>query len=126
MQWTEERKPLEAWLWGLASVPAVWLIAFGLFVLRARLSLGRWPAPYQPDPKDLGFDFHYTAVVAGMPLMLAAVLARDGAHADAPSPICPPMVDSCCRDWPRWPARSCLPAPIQAASLRGLATSAFQ
>ncbi len=74
MRVTEEQKPLVVWMWGLASVPAVWLIAFGLFILRARLSLGQWPAPYQPDPKDLGFDFHYAAVVAGMPLMLAAVL----------------------------------------------------
>ena len=90
MQWTDERKPLEAWMWGLASVPAVWLSVFGLFILRARLSLGRWPAPYQPDPKDLGFDFHYTAVVAGMPFMLAAVLVVT---------VLTPMLQSASRWW---------------------------
>jgi hypothetical protein len=58
----------------LASAPAVWLLLFGLFVVRARLALDRWPAPYRPDPKDLGFDVHYAAVLVGMPLMFAAVL----------------------------------------------------
>jgi len=60
--------------WSLAATPTVWLLLFGLFVLRARLVLGRWPAPYQPDPKDLGFDFHHAAIVVGMPLMFTAVL----------------------------------------------------
>lgn len=28
------------------------------FVARARLELGYWPAPYRPDPKELGHDVH--------------------------------------------------------------------
>ena len=61
-------------MWSLASAPLAWLFLFGLFILRARLTLGRWPAPYQPDPKDLGFDLHHAAIVAGIPLMFTAVL----------------------------------------------------
>ena len=61
-------------MWSLASAPAAWLLLFGLFILRARVTLGRWPAPYQPDPKDLGFDVHHAAIVAGIPLMFTAVL----------------------------------------------------
>jgi hypothetical protein len=68
------RAPL-ALMWTLASVPVAWLLLFALFILRARLTLGRWPAPYQPDPKDLGFDLHHAALVAGFPLMFAAVLS---------------------------------------------------
>jgi hypothetical protein len=60
--------------WSLAAAPAAWLLLFALFVLRARLALGRWPAPYRPDPKDLGFSLHHTAIVVGMPLMFVAVL----------------------------------------------------
>lgn len=41
-----------AWLWS--------------FVLRAYLQLGRWPAPYRPDPKSLGFDVHYLVVTFGL------------------------------------------------------------
>lgn len=61
-------------MWTLASAPVAWLLLFGLFILRARTALGRWPAPYQPDPKELGFDLHYAAIVTGIPLMFAAVL----------------------------------------------------
>jgi hypothetical protein len=68
-------RPLAVWMWGLALVPAAWLLLFGLFVLRARLTLGQWPIPYRPDPKDLGFDYHYAAVLAGMPITFAAVFA---------------------------------------------------
>ena len=60
--------------WGLASAPVGWLLLFGLFILRARIALGRWPAPYQPDPRDLRFHLHHVAIVAGIPLMLAAAL----------------------------------------------------
>lgn len=61
-------------MWAVAATPIVWLLLFGLFILRTRVALGRWPAPYQPDPKDLGFVFHYAALMAGMPLMFAAML----------------------------------------------------
>jgi hypothetical protein len=66
---------LAAWMWGMALSPMAWLLVFALFVLRARLALGRWPLPYRPDPKDLGFDYHYALVVAGMPLICASVLS---------------------------------------------------
>ena len=68
------RTPLAILMWSLALAPVAWLLLFGLFILRARVALGRWPAPYQPDPKDLGFDLHHAAIVAGIPLMFTAVL----------------------------------------------------
>jgi len=68
------RTPLAVLMWSLALAPLAWLLLFGLFILRARVTLGRWPAPYQPDPRDLGFDLHHTAIVLGFPLMFAAVL----------------------------------------------------
>lgn len=68
------RPPLAILTLSLASAPVAWLLLFGLFILRARVTLGRWPAPYQPDPKDLGFDLHHAAIVAGIPVMFTAVL----------------------------------------------------
>lgn len=59
-------------VWTLACSPAVWFATFWLFVVRARLALGRWPAPYDPDPKDLGFSLHHVAIVAGMAGVFAA------------------------------------------------------
>jgi hypothetical protein len=61
-------------IWSLAATPFVWTILFWSFVLRARVALGHWPAPYQPDPKDLGFAVHYYLLLAGMPLALAAAI----------------------------------------------------
>ncbi len=61
-------------MWGFASTPVVWLVLFGVFILRARIALGRWPVPYQPDPNELGFDLHYMALVAGFPLMFVTTL----------------------------------------------------
>ena len=41
---------------GLYSlVPLGLLVALYSFVIRARLELGRWPTPMQPDPKSLSF-----------------------------------------------------------------------
>lgn len=68
------RTPLGALMWSLASAPLLWLLLFGAFILRARVALGRWPAPNQPDPKDLGFDLHHAAIMAGIPLLFTAVL----------------------------------------------------
>jgi hypothetical protein len=62
-------------LWMLALSPAAWLLFAGVFVLRARLALGRWPKPYEPDPKDLGFGLHYVAVQLGIPIMWAFSLS---------------------------------------------------
>lgn len=61
-------------IWSFAATPVLWAVLFWGFVLRARLSLGHWPAPYQPDPKDLGFVAHYYLLLVGMPLALAAAV----------------------------------------------------
>lgn len=61
-------------VWILALSPAAWFTAFWLFVLRARLILGHWPTPYNPDPKDLGFSCHRMAIVLGLPLFFATTL----------------------------------------------------
>jgi hypothetical protein len=59
--------------WTLAALPALWIGGFGAFLLRARWELGRWPFPGQPDPRNLGWDFHYILLVLGIPLIMAAV-----------------------------------------------------
>jgi membrane-associated PAP2 superfamily phosphatase len=59
----------------MASYPLAWLVLLYLFVIRARLELGHWPAPYQPDPKTLGFTFHHQAIWFGlMALPVVAIL----------------------------------------------------
>lgn len=70
----------------LAAYPLWWLAMFYLFVLRARWHLGYWPAPYHPDPKELGFTLHYSLVLlssmallpvaAGAALLLAVGKVR--------------------------------------------------
>jgi hypothetical protein len=57
------------------------LSLFWLFVLRARLELGFWPRPYNPDPKDLNFDLHTLALIGALlwallsaPAVLAALI----------------------------------------------------
>ncbi len=52
-----------------------YLALFYSFVLRARLALGYWPQPYQPDPKELGFGIHYMAALLGLPLWMVSPLA---------------------------------------------------
>jgi hypothetical protein len=74
MSATDRRQAMLLAVWGLAAIPFLWMAAFWTFVLRARVALGEWPAPYRPDPKDLGFDIHYVLLVAGMPLALAAAI----------------------------------------------------
>ena len=61
-------------VWGLALSPITWYVTFWLFVLRARMALGRWPAPYDPDPKDLGFGIHYMAIQLGTSWIISAML----------------------------------------------------
>lgn len=51
-----------------ACAPLVTLFIGASYVLRARLDLGRWPAPYHPDPKDLGFDLHHILWIEGLSL----------------------------------------------------------
>ncbi len=58
----------------LALSPTLWFAAFWLFVLRARLALGRWPFPYDPDPKDLGFSIHYYFLVLGFASVPASII----------------------------------------------------
>lgn len=41
------------------GLPSVALASFYGFVVRARFALDRWPEPYRPDPKALGFDEHH-------------------------------------------------------------------
>ena len=62
-------------LWLICLAPAGYLILFYSFVLRARLALGTWPQPYQPDPKDLGFVVHYAVVLLGLPLWMVSPMA---------------------------------------------------
>jgi len=49
-------------VWSTVLLPLAWLGLFWLYVLRARIELGGWPRPYQPDPKDLGFGLHYALI----------------------------------------------------------------
>ncbi len=60
-------------VWLLTVAPVWWAIAFWSFVLRARVALGYWPYPYNPDPKDLGFPVHYMVLLLGMPVTFTAV-----------------------------------------------------
>jgi hypothetical protein len=57
-----------------AVYPLLWLNAFALFVIRARLILGRWPSPYNPDPKDLGLSIHYGCLLWGLVAIVAVGL----------------------------------------------------
>ena len=60
--------------WLLSLVPVLWLVIVYGFVLRARLALGYWPSPYLPDPKDLGFNWHYSAIWVGIPAIIASAI----------------------------------------------------
>lgn len=71
--WPTRLRTLVVWLICLA--PAGYLILFYSFLLRARLALGTWPLPYQPDPKALGFDIHHAAVLLALPLWMASPMA---------------------------------------------------
>ena len=62
-------------LWLICLAPAGYLALFYSFVLRARLALGTWPQPYQPDPKELGFGVHHAAVLLGLPLWMVSPMA---------------------------------------------------
>ena len=73
------RAMLAPWLFRLLCLyPLAWALAFSAFVLRARLALGRWPAPNRPDPADPGFGVHQMALLLGEPglFVLPFVLLR--------------------------------------------------
>jgi hypothetical protein len=54
--------------------PALVVLNLFSFVLRARLQLGRWPEPYRPDPKSLGFDFHHDQIFFGLVAVLPVAM----------------------------------------------------
>ena len=58
----------------LALTPLASVALFYSYVVRARVALGRWPLPYRPDPKDLGFDLHRGLVAAGIDVVFAAAV----------------------------------------------------
>lgn len=57
-----------------AAYPLAWLALVYLFAVRARFQLGRWPAPYHPDPADLGFGIHHGSIDVGLMALPAAIL----------------------------------------------------
>lgn len=58
----------------LAWFPTAAILLFYSYVLRARLVLGYWPVPYQPDPKELGFIFHHIAIYLSFLLVGISVI----------------------------------------------------
>lgn len=58
--------------WLICGFPALWLTMLYTFVLRARVVLGVWPRPSHPDPKDLGFEWHYLIVMLVSLLLLCS------------------------------------------------------
>lgn len=63
---------LQAATWVLGLAPLLSPTLLYLFVLRARVELGRWPSFSNPDPKELGFDVHHSTWHLALPLELAA------------------------------------------------------
>lgn len=61
--------------WTITLMPSICLVLFYSFVLRARLVLGRWPIPYQPDPKSLGFLFHHLLNWLSFPALYLSTIA---------------------------------------------------
>lgn len=53
---------LERFISWCRLAPLLLILLFTGFCLRATLALGRLPTPYQPDPKDLDFDIHHSAI----------------------------------------------------------------
>ena len=63
-----------SWFAILSAIPATALAIFYTYVIRARLVLGHWPTPYNPDPKSLGFSVHYLAALILMPATFASAI----------------------------------------------------
>ena len=53
------RRFFDRLFWFLSGIPLGQLVLFYGFVLCARLSLGYWPTPYHPDPKDVDIYLYY-------------------------------------------------------------------
>jgi hypothetical protein len=58
----------------LTSIPALALVIFYSFVIRAYMVLGKWPVFNTPDPKNLNFDIHRIIVYLGLMLPFAAFI----------------------------------------------------
>lgn len=65
---------VRTWYWPFVLAPWATLALFLTYVVRARLVLGHWPQPYNPDPKELGFVLHRWAVLVAWVWQLAASL----------------------------------------------------
>jgi hypothetical protein len=66
---TSAHRAVTAVHWLLMTSGIVFLIVSVGFVLRARVSLGFWPQYNTPDPKELGYTLHLTAIVAAFILV---------------------------------------------------------
>ena len=62
-------------LFACALVPVAGLVLLYSFAVRARLALGKWPLPYSPDPKNLGFAIHDGAVAVLLTAAIASPIA---------------------------------------------------
>lgn len=57
-------------LYTVTTLPWIWLICFGIFVLFAVYELGYIPTPYNPDPKDITSGrFFYSMTMILLPLL---------------------------------------------------------
>lgn len=58
----------------LTSLPSAAVVLFYTFVIRAYFALGRFPRPYRPDPKELGFNIHMILIYLSIVLTLVGAL----------------------------------------------------
>lgn len=55
----------------MSLLPWFWVSGLVVFALRARVLLGHWPSPAQPDPKSLPFEIHHAVLWIGFYLVSA-------------------------------------------------------
>jgi hypothetical protein len=58
----------------LAIYPSLWIVGVFAFTCRARLYLGKWPQPYQPDPAELPFEISYSILLNSISFLLPSLL----------------------------------------------------
>ncbi len=58
----------------LTLSPGLAMVIFYSLILRAYIVLGKFPIPYQPDPKDLNFNIHMWLVLISATFVYAAFL----------------------------------------------------
>ena len=68
------RKTMFCLLGAISVLPNIWLLGMISYYVRARLYLGYWPLPSQPDPKQLPFDAHYSLVAIHPYIILASIV----------------------------------------------------